>query len=683
MEQRSSVCSSRTRDLLRFYLCALVLLLPIKFGSLVGGGEQANYPLNIWEWLFFVCYPSFLAPILCGLALLWALCSRPAPTRGADAIVPALWLLPLVAGLLGMIRCSEWDYAMQWAWHFFGLASLVSAIWWARASDDKLMPAIGNTLAGAGILCALHGWRQHFGGLEAARLYAQEHAAEQGIELQGTIAAKMEQTRIYGSFIDPNIYASYMLITTPVALVALMRWGGHFEPRRLSRVLFTGAGLVLFSGALYWSGSRGAAIGAIVGLAVITWLLPALRPWRWAMLLSGGAVLALFLAVLFLGGHGRGAASASTRVEYYRVALQMFRKFPLTGAGLGEFFPWYMRLKPIGMEETRDPHNFLLSGLSQGGIGGGLAVLACIGLPFALALGWLRKHWEKAPRAQCIAAIGAAAAWSTHSLFQFNDLVPASIFSVAILGLLALPQQGPPDSAASNDSAAADSVAKTPATSERRWRIALRVIAAIVAAGAIIGPTMRISSEKLMQLAYNDINKDPRQAIERFRLAADRLSSAPAPARYLMDIAMQVGLPDVALYGAEELVRRTPHRSSSHQRLAKVLLLLNRLDEADAALAQAFLWYPGDPELHILRAAVAVMRTSPTMPLAERFAFQQAAIQSQGWIREEENLIIVSLHVKMEIPAMSNDALCAMLNRSEIRYNDQRLIRFEPLQSAN
>lgn len=686
MEQSSSAGNgSRNRDILRVYLCAMVLLLPIKFGSLVAGGEQANYPLNIWEWLFFVCYPSFLAPILSAVALLWAFCSRPAPARRADAVLPAIWLLPLAAGLVGMIRCSEWDYALQWTWHFWGVSSLVSAIWWARASDAKLMPAIGNTLASAGILCAIHGWRQHFGGLEAARLYAQEHAVEQGIDLQGVLAAKMEQTRIYGSFIDPNVYASYMLITAPIAVIALLRWAGRFEPRWLSRVLFTGGGVLLFSCALYWSGSRGAAIGAIVGLAVMTWLLPALRRWRWAMVLAGVAVLALFLALLFFTDHGRGAASASTRVEYYRVALQMFKQFPLTGAGLGEFFPWYMRLKPIGMEETRDPHNFLLSMLSQCGIVGGLAALACIGLPFALAMGWLRQHWEKAPQAQCIAAIAAAAAWGTHALFQFNDLVPASIFSAALLGLLALPRHDDGAVTATGAGATTGITPDTPALppSDRRWRLALRISAATVAVIAGAGPAMRISSEKLLQLAHNDIGKDPRLAAKRFRLVADNLSHAPAPARYLMDIGMQYGMPDVALYGAEELVRRAPHRSSSHQRLAKVLLLLNRLDEADDALAQALLWYPGDPELHILRAALAVTRNSPTMSLADRLAFQQAVIQSQGWIREEQDHLAVTVLVKMEIPAMSNAALSAMLNRSDLRYSDQRPIRFEPLQSSN
>jgi len=559
MEPSSSAGNgSRNRNALRFFLCTLVLLLPIKFGSLVASGEQANYPLNIWEWLFFVCYPSFLAPILCGLALLWALCTRPPPTRSADAILPVIWLLPIAAGLIGMIRCSEWDYALQWSWHFLGVASLVTAIWWSRASDAKLMPALGNTIASAGILCAIHGWRQHFGGLEAARLYAQEHATEQGIDLHGVLAAKMEQTRIYGSFIDPNVFASYMLITAPVAVIALLRWAGHFEPRRLSRALFTGAGIILFSCALYWSGSRGAAIGAIVGLAVITWLLPALRRWRWAMVLAGAAALALFLAMLFFTDHGRGAASASTRVEYYRVALQMFKQFPLTGAGLGEFFPWYMRLKPIGMEETRDPHNFLLSMLSQCGVAGGVAALACIGLPFALALGWLRQHWAKTPRPQSIAAIGAAAAWGTHALFQFNDLVPASLYSAALLGLLVLPQQQATcDNSATNNPLSNDPPAPP---DRRRWHGALRGAAAAIAAVTIFGPVMRISGEKQLQRAHNDIANDPRQAAKRFRDAADKLSHAPAPVRYLMDLGLQYGMPDIALFGAEELVRRVPHR---------------------------------------------------------------------------------------------------------------------------
>jgi len=71
------------------------------------------------------------------------------------------------------------------------------------------------------------------------------------------------------------------------------------------------------------------------------------------------------------------------------------------------------------------------------------------------------------------------------------------------------------------------------------------------------------------------------------------------------------------------------------------------------------------------------------MSLADRLAFQQAVIQSLGWIREEQDHLAVTVLVKMEIPAMSNAALSAMLNRSDLRYSDQRPIRFEPLQSSN
>lgn len=661
MEQ-SSAGNSRNRDAIRVFLCVLALLLPFKFGSLVASGEQPNFPMDIWEWLFFVCYPSYLMPILSGLALLWVISTRPAPARGTDRVLPAIWLLPLLAGLVGLIRTSEWDFALQWFWHFLGAAALVSAVWWARASDDRLMPALGNAIASAGILCAVHGWRQHFGGLEEARLYAQKLAAKEGLELQSVIAAKMHQTRIYGSFVDPNVYASYLLVSAPIAIVALFRWAGHFEPKKLSRALFTGGGVVLFSAALVWSGSRGGAIGAIVGLAVMAWLLPPLKRWRWAMLMAGLVLLAAFLATLFFANIGRSAASASTRVEYYRVALQMFTRFPVTGAGLGEFFPWYMRLKPMGMEETRDPHNFLLSTLSQCGIAGGLAALACIGLPFALAMGWLRHHTETNPRPSFIAAIGGAAAWGTHSLFQFNDLVPASLYSAALLGLLALPaDKGPDDSST---------------TARHRWHSACRCAAAVIALLALLGPAWRIPGEKLLQRAQRAIAKDPMAAISQFRSAAEKLPMAPAPARLLMDLGMQSALPDIALFGAEELVRRCPHRSSSHQRLAKVLLLLNRLDDAGAALALAQLWYPGDPELQVLRATLATLQRSPTMPIAERLALQQAAIHSQAWIKDNDDHIAVTVLVESPMPTLGSNTLCEILNRSTISYADQRPIRF-------
>jgi len=71
------------------------------------------------------------------------------------------------------------------------------------------------------------------------------------------------------------------------------------------------------------------------------------------------------------------------------------------------------------------------------------------------------------------------------------------------------------------------------------------------------------------------------------------------------------------------------------------------------------------------------------MPLADRLAFQQAVIHSQGWIRDKQDHLVITVLVEMETPAVSNESLSAMLNQSKLRYSDQRPIRFEPLQSAN
>ncbi|MHC4792113.1 MAG: O-antigen ligase family protein, partial [Planctomycetota bacterium] len=83
-------------------------------------------------------------------------------------------------------------------------------------------------------------------------------------------------------------------------------------------------------------------------------------------------------------GHGRlpGGNSMLVRWQYWHSSGQMFADYPLTGVGPGNFKDFYPHYKPASaLESVADPHNFLLSILTQYGPLGLIGFLALVFLP--------------------------------------------------------------------------------------------------------------------------------------------------------------------------------------------------------------------------------------------------------------------------------------------------------------
>ena len=123
----------------RYYICLLLFLLPLKFCTIMASSEQPNFPMDIWQWLFFTCIPNYILVALCGLALLWAALLYKLP-RSWLPVLP--WLFILVAGLFGLIHTTEWAYALNWLEHFVGAAAFCAAVWITLHNDDALVPAL-------------------------------------------------------------------------------------------------------------------------------------------------------------------------------------------------------------------------------------------------------------------------------------------------------------------------------------------------------------------------------------------------------------------------------------------------------------------------------------------------------------------------------------------------------------
>ena len=572
------------QKVIRIFASLAVALLALKFGCYIGNGEQANFPMDGWEWLFFTGWPTYLASAVGGCVLLVATIAYPKPRVGSSALSPLLWLLPVIAGLIGCINTTEADYAGQWLLHFAGAFALCAGIWWIACNDDKMLPCLANTIAIMGILLVCHGWYQHFIGLESSREFAIQHAAEQGLNMSGVVLAKMEQTRIYSYFIDPNVYASFLVLTMPFALRGLYQFGRGYEGNpKAGAIVAAALGVILYLCAIVWTGSRGGILALAAAVAAAVWALPQIHRWKWRWLLPL-AVLVLFgalLAAICLVKSRDGLASASARLIYYRTSVTIFKEHPMAGAGLGEFLSAYMRLKPASAEVARDPHNIFFSFLVQAGLPGGLIALALFLFPWGIAT------FAKAKRTPLfIAAVAGTAGWFFHCMMQFNEIIPACAYVAAAGSLFLLPAR------------------QEEKTASAKWRFAAMVVSLLCFASLL-----RVPGERLLRKAELVAAKNPSGAIPLYKQAGAKLPASVAPQKVLCDLMAGSGNWEAAYQEAMHLQVIIPTRSTSYLYAAAAAMAMGKLDDAEVQLAAAEKRAPFLPDVLLYKAVLAYRRS--------------------------------------------------------------------------
>lgn len=577
------------RKFLRIYLCTLVFALPFLFGSYVAGTEHPNFPVSLLEWLvsgLTPSWPAWLAVIFAGIGLLAvAIIHRP-PVKSRHLPLCLMWGLPILGGLVGLCVTTEHDYACNWLIHFTGAMALAIAIKWTADSDENLLPSLATAVVTGSLLLCLCGWYQHFIGLDSMLEMFRANAAKTGVPLDWQVEQKLMQKRIYAFFLDPNLLAAHLILLAPLAVVKLSRWSSHFQPVNVSRPVFIIAGILIYAITIFWTGSRGGAIGFCIGIAVFIWCQPFIQKLRWRWLLPVAAAVGV-IAVVLLATQSKereGAKSASARLQYYQGALQMFKERPLTGLGLGEFFPNYMRVKHLTAEETRDPHNFLLGMMAQCGVIGGLTALSALIFPFVLAL--KGKITNSTPQAEALlpAILSGLSAWSIHTLFEFNELIPGTFFIVGWFICLALP-------APSKDAPRLPAWTRIPA-----------IILAIIA----LLPILRIPAEYEFQLIERgEANGSPFGILKELD---DKLPRSIGPAEIRLNQCLNTLIPragttttspmpkdyaaETAWQAANVLVKRAPHRSAAWHKYALIAAATGKWDEARQAIDTARAWYP-------------------------------------------------------------------------------------------
>lgn len=277
--------------------------------------------------------------------------------------------------------------------------------------------------------------------------------------------------RAYGTFRQPNPYAGYLGLVLPLAL-SVFYWalGQWWQVRRfpLSRrtawfsLLGSGAATALIAAGAIASWSRGAWLGILAGVLVVT-TLRSRRTFLLSLAVAGLLTLMLFLR----GGLSTGAVGARLtdvqqylggfdvrtvevdddnfavveRVAHWDAAGQMIAQAPWLGIGAGNYAVIYPQ---VALPRWQDPlghaHNIYLHTWAETGL---------LGLVSYLLL-WLVATWQAWrvahdrglsgwQRAAALGVLGIIVHLSVHNLFD-NLLVQRMYLHLAlVLALLTVP----------------------------------------------------------------------------------------------------------------------------------------------------------------------------------------------------------------------------------------------------
>ncbi|MDH3785688.1 MAG: O-antigen ligase family protein, partial [Acidobacteriota bacterium] len=265
------------------------------------------------------------------------------------------------------------------------------------------------------------------------------------------IRETIEQTRPFGTYVNPTNFAGVMELAVPWMTGCLM--ASFYKRGRAAwgeaRTMMLTGGIVLGILATFASASRSASV--MIPLGVLAVVLVSVRGWRTrvVILLLCGVLAAAALPtvrrthlgervteMLELGG---GEIESVGRTVSLRASVDMLGDYWRGGCGIGAFrdvFPHYI---PAG-EIAR--YNQLHNDYLQVAIEGGLPVVLLLGLLIVVFWGrLLRPSSIRSPRGlrrQQIGLVTGLVLLSLHAIWDFNHQIPANALLFVTLAALAL-----------------------------------------------------------------------------------------------------------------------------------------------------------------------------------------------------------------------------------------------------
>lgn len=583
------------------YLIGLTFLLPLKFGSLAVLPEATSfYPGDLFSWLI-INWPAHSFGIFSGVALFAALVvfapgMRPLRTSGGATAL--LWSFGLVlVSLIGWINAATIDYAVGETIHLAGIGAYVLAVrLWLRNRPEERRWFCAALAAGA---CWLiySGLSQYFVGFAETREFVEKQIAE-GIPISHVMVAKINDDRVFATFVSCNVLAGYLLLLLPVTLYAVWRFAGHFEPVRLSRILLCG---LVFSGlvaVLLLTRSRAAFLAALLTAGAFAMTLPKRRIYRCIPVIV--LALAIVGGAIYIHRAGRGFGSMAERVDYLRSSVKMIAEKPLAGHGWGGFFYRHMELKTTGTDESaHDPHNLVMAFASQTGVIGGAVALAAVLLPlFWLGRRIFRRGGEETPEEGADgfarAVFWGECAFLLHAHMDVDLQIPASMAAAGAMLVAALPEAS----------------AQMAARGRRRWLLvaAGMLLAAVAAMGNILWLRAEMAYDRLITLARPQSAQDrlrpvsDAEVVKALREAVVLRPGSPFPWEIAGDYFWSRRDGAMAEKCYREAARCTPDRPSLYRRFFDLEMARGNRAAAAKHLRRMLELFPSNPKYQALAA---------------------------------------------------------------------------------
>lgn len=583
------------------YLIGLTFLLPLKFGSLAVLPEATSfYPGDLFSWLI-INWPAHSFGIFSGVALFAALVvfapgMRPLRTSGGATAL--LWSFGLVlVSLIGWINAATIDYAVGETIHLAGIGAYVLAVrLWLRNRPEERRWFCAALAAGA---CWLiySGLSQYFVGFAETREFVEKQIAE-GIPISHVMVAKINDDRVFATFVSCNVLAGYLLLLLPVTLYAVWRFAGHFEPVRLSRILLCG---LVFSGlvaVLLLTRSRAAFLAALLTAGAFAMTLPKRRIYRCIPVIV--LALAIVGGAIYIHRAGRGFGSMAERVDYLRSSVKMIAEKPLAGHGWGGFFYRHMELKTTGTDESaHDPHNLVMAFASQTGVIGGAVALAAVLLPlFWLGRRIFRRGGEETPEEGADgfarAVFWGECAFLLHAHMDVDLQIPASMAAAGAMLVAALPEAS----------------AQMASRGRRRWLLvaAGMLLAAVAAMGNIHWLRAEMAYDRLITLARPQSAQDrlrpvsDAEVVKALREAVALRPGSPFPWEIAGDYFWSRRDGAMAEKCYREAARCTPDRASLYRRFFDLEMARGNRAAAAKHLRRMLELFPSNPKYQALAA---------------------------------------------------------------------------------
>jgi len=392
-------------------LCVCVIVLRTTFAegptvqatTLPSSISDSMYGLPIWRAVLISSLSMFVSTALIFSFAAWivlSLCSRKFSYR-LSGIETGL-LLFCSAAVISGIAAPDKRGAIS---SFTGfVAPVLMAMLLVQILDSQTkIKLILALIVALGMVSTYRCWEQYSENEHLIEFYKQDpdaSLAQQRITPNSLEHFQFEH-RLYsqdisGFFTTSNSAGSFALLASFAAVVLLV---GRFKNLNSDSLGFAwlimrviAVGIVIFG--LVITKSKGAIIASIFAATMFVIYLclgNRLRTHKKAILI-GCLLLSItggWMVVQYGLTHGRlpGGNSMLVRWQYWHASAKMYADHLFTGVGPGNFAHFYPHYKPASASESvADPHNFLLSILTQYGPIGLIGFLAMICIPLWTAL---------------------------------------------------------------------------------------------------------------------------------------------------------------------------------------------------------------------------------------------------------------------------------------------------------